>query len=69
MRPLTGEWIAKAEDDFAVASREFARLETPAYNTVCFHSQQAAEKLVKERRSIIGSVGDACAFAEWRLSI
>jgi len=47
MRPLTGEWIAKAEEDFAVASREFARLETPAYNTVCFHSQQATEKFLK----------------------
>ena len=47
MRPLTAEWIAKAEEDFAVPSREFARLETPAYNTVCFHSQQAAEKFLK----------------------
>lgn len=47
MRPLTAEWIAKAEEDFAVASREFARLDTPAYNTVCFHSQQAAEKFLK----------------------
>ena len=47
MQPLTAEWIAKAEEDFAVGDRELARTESPAYNAVCFHAQQAAEKFIK----------------------
>lgn len=47
MQPLTVEWIAKAEEDFAVGSRELARSESPAFNAVCFHAQQAAEKFIK----------------------
>jgi HEPN domain-containing protein len=47
MQPITAEWIAKAEEDFAVAGREFARIESPAYNAVCFHAQQAVEKFIK----------------------
>lgn len=47
MQPLTTEWLAKAEEDLAVAGREAARDESPAFNAVCFHAQQAAEKFIK----------------------
>jgi HEPN domain-containing protein len=41
------EWIAKSDDDFRVAEREFAVLNTPSYDAVCYHSQQSIEKLMK----------------------
>ncbi len=47
MHPLTTEWIAKAEEDLAVARREAARTEEPAFNAVCFHAQKAAEKFIE----------------------
>lgn len=47
MQPLTAEWVAKAEEDFAVGCRELARSDSPAYNAVCFHAQQTAEKYIK----------------------
>lgn len=47
MQPLKAEWIAKAEEDFSVAQREYARTNDVAFNVVCFHAQQAAEKFIK----------------------
>jgi HEPN domain-containing protein len=41
------EWIAKAEGDFAVASRELRARKSPNYDAVCFHCQQCIEKLMK----------------------
>jgi HEPN domain-containing protein len=41
------EWIAKAEGDFTVASREMRARKSPNYDAVCFHCQQCAEKLMK----------------------
>jgi HEPN domain-containing protein len=49
MKPITREWVHKAEADFATAQREFAVKVDPNYDAVCFHSQQAAEKLLKAR--------------------
>lgn len=46
MKPLTLEWLEKAEEDFQVAQRE--RLaDPPACNAACFHAQQCAEKTMK----------------------
>src|SRR3979411_2476448 len=49
MKPITNEWIAKAEGDFAPAQREVNATEHPNYDAVCFHSQQCAEKYLKAR--------------------
>lgn len=49
MKPTTGEWIAKAEGDFAVMERESDVVVCPNYDAVCFHAQQCAEKYIKAR--------------------
>lgn len=53
MRPPEGatqdllqQWVAKAEEDFAVAEHLLAE-NTPYLGTVGFHAQQAAEKFLK----------------------
>jgi HEPN domain-containing protein len=46
MKPLTKEWIKKAEKDFRVAKREI-NAEPPSLNAVCFHAQQCVEKYLK----------------------
>jgi len=47
MKPITAEWIAKAEGDFATAQRELSAIDHPNYDAVCFHAQQCAEKYLK----------------------
>ena len=47
MKPLTREWIDKAEGDFATALREIRVRKSPNYDAVCFHAQQCAEKYLK----------------------
>ena len=47
MNAVLKEWIAKAEGDFATATRELAATEQPNYDAVCFHAQQCAEKYLK----------------------
>ncbi len=47
MNELTAEWIAKAEGDFATATRELRARRSPNYDAVCFHAQQLAEKYLK----------------------
>ncbi len=49
MKPLTREWIAKAEADYRTASREWRVRRQPNYDAVCFHAQQATEKYLKAR--------------------
>lgn len=46
MKPLTEEWIRKAEEDYRVANREM-KAEPPSFNAVCFHAQQCVEKYLK----------------------
>ncbi len=46
MKPLTAEWVAKAEEDYSVASGLLRRRKIPA-DSICFHCQQAGEKLLK----------------------
>jgi HEPN domain-containing protein len=57
MKPLTAEWIAKAEGDFALMEREGRVRKNPSYDGVCFHAQQCAEKYLKARLCAAG--GDA----------
>jgi len=47
MKPLTHEWVEKAEGDFATASREGRVRKAPNYDAVCYHAQQCAEKYLK----------------------
>ncbi len=43
MKPITAEWVAKAEADFATMERECRATENPNYDGICFHAQQCAE--------------------------
>jgi len=47
MKPLTHEWVKKAEGDFFSAEREYRARKHPNYDADCFHSQQCAEKYLK----------------------
>jgi HEPN domain-containing protein len=47
MNATVSEWIAKAEADRATAARELRATESPNYDAVCFHAEQAVEKLMK----------------------
>jgi HEPN domain-containing protein len=49
MKPLTKEWVDKAESDLAVASRELQVREGAGYDQVCFLAQQCTEKYLKAR--------------------
>jgi HEPN domain-containing protein len=47
MKPITLEWVAKAEGDWDV--REYRARQRPNYDAACFHAQQCAEKYLKAR--------------------
>lgn len=47
MKPITIEWINKAEGDYAVMEREGRVRKHPNFDGVCFHAQQCAEKYLK----------------------
>lgn len=49
MKPLTLEWIEKAEGDFQTMERESRVRKNPNPDAVCFHAQQCAEKYLKAR--------------------
>lgn len=49
MKPITLEWVEKAEGDFASAKRELRARKSPNYDAACFHAQQCAEKYLKAR--------------------
>ncbi|MBU0694416.1 MAG: HEPN domain-containing protein [Candidatus Omnitrophica bacterium] len=46
IKDLAGKWIEKADKDLLSAKRELS-FSDPVTETVCFHSQQAAEKYLK----------------------
>ena len=73
MKPLTAEWIAKAEADFATAQRESRVRKNPNYDGICFHFQQCAEKYLKARLSeaeiSFGKVHDLVALLEKALKV
>jgi HEPN domain-containing protein len=47
MKPLTAEWVAKAEVDYQGAVALGRRRKIPLPDLVCFHCQQCAEKYLK----------------------
>ena len=49
MKPMTVEWVSKAEGDFAMMERECLVTDNPNYDGICFHAQQCAEKYLKAR--------------------
>jgi HEPN domain-containing protein len=49
MKPITLEWINKAEGDWTSAQREYRARQRPNYDASCFHAQQCAEKYLKAR--------------------
>jgi HEPN domain-containing protein len=49
MKPITKEWVNKAEGDWASASREIRARKAAKYDGACFHAQQYAEKYMKAR--------------------
>ena len=49
MKPLTAEWVAKAEGDLTTAQRELRARKAPNYDAACLHAQQCAEKYLKAR--------------------
>jgi HEPN domain-containing protein len=56
MKPITIEWIAKAEGDWHSAVRESRARKYPNYDSACFHAQQCAEKYLKARLQEAGIV-------------
>lgn len=49
MKPITREWISKAEGDWNAAGILFRSRRYPNYDGACFHTQQCAEKYLKAR--------------------
>src|SRR4029453_6885143 len=49
MKPITLEWVAKAEGDWDAAQRKNRARQRPNYDAACFHAQQCAEKYLKAR--------------------
>jgi HEPN domain-containing protein len=49
MKPITLEWVDKAEGDYIAAQREARARKHPVYDVACFHAQQCAEKYLKAR--------------------
>ncbi len=54
MKPLTVEWVKKAEADFATMEREYRARKSPNYDGLCFHAQQCAEEYLRGRLSEAG---------------
>ena len=40
MKPITREWVGKAEGDFGTVERESRARKDPNYDAICFHAQQ-----------------------------
>ena len=49
MKPVTREWIEKAEADFLSAGREYRARKQPNFDAACFFAQQCIEKYLKAR--------------------
>lgn len=49
MKPLTREWVQKAENDFTVASQILRRRKARVPDAACFFCQQCVEKYLKAR--------------------
>ena len=49
MKPLTQEWVEKAENDWGSLYREIRARKNPNYDAACFFAQQCVEKYIKAR--------------------
>ena len=49
MKPITLEWIDKAEGDYIAAQREARARKQPVFDAACFHAQQCGEKYLKAK--------------------
>ncbi len=49
MKPITIEWVNKAEGDYTMLERESRARKNRNYDGICFHAQQCAEKYLKAR--------------------
>ena len=47
MKPITAEWVKKAEGDWNSAQREVRARRQPNHDAACFHAQQCVEKYLK----------------------
>lgn len=56
MKPVTQEWLDKAEGDWESLGREMRARKAPNYDSACFHAQQCAEKYLKARLQEQGTV-------------
>ncbi len=56
MKPITAEWVEKAEEDWVSLLRSYRARKEPSYNVACFHAQQCAEKYLKARLVEAGAV-------------
>ena len=56
MKPITLEWIEKAEGDWTSAQREYRARQRPNDDAACFHAQPCAEKYLKARLEEAGIV-------------
>ena len=73
MKPITSEWVTKAEGDYATVERESRVRKAPNYDGICFHAQQCAEKYLKARLAEAGieftKVHDLVALLEQILGV
>jgi len=54
MKPLTREWVRKAENDFKVATQILRRRKEVVPDAACFFCQQCIEKYLKARLTEAG---------------
>lgn len=73
MKPITQEWVQKAEADFQTASRELRRRSNPNFDVTCFLAQQATEKYLKaqlqENSIVFGKTHDLEALGNQLIAI
>ena len=56
MKPMTAEWVGKAEGDYLVATQIMRRRKHLVLGAACFHCQQTVEKYFKARLCEAGTV-------------
>ena len=49
MKPITAEWVRKAEGDWEAAQKMYRARKIPLYDAACYHCQQCAEKYLKAK--------------------
>lgn len=47
MKPITAEWVRKAEGDWEAALKMYRARKIPVYDVACYHCHQCAESISK----------------------